>query len=579
MRWLSLLLVASLGCDDGATEEADAGPATAGPRLEAARLHVNRGFESLGFHVAGRAGTAGVVAILATFFDDADAPLGEPVRIPFDRLALDAGRFDGRASFQAFGVELVARAEVRVVDAEEGESAAIEAVPEAPGAAAAGDCDALRAVDECPPDALCTRRGCEASVAECPADWAVGRLSPGAVGVRDDTSGAPPLAAGTCGGGSSSHVYAFTARRAGEHLFELESDGHPDTLLFVRSACAASDVAAELGCNDDRTEGDLFHSAVVAPLEAGETVYVFVDGYSEEEATGGGYLLSGRHVTAPVIDGGAGFVNAPDRAIGVAVEGVDADRDVEVGWLSFLDSEGRDVEIAGPVDVAFTDIAWSEDRFAGRLAVEFLASFEGFEAISEVLVSVSDAAGLESDGVFFSLDPAPGLESGAGCDVVAGFGRCPADEGCANTGAADDAPRCQPPVEACPADWAVTDLHTLPDWRASGDTTGARNHGDLASCGGGGPNAVFRFVAPAPGAYVFTLDATGEADPVLFARTHCAFSQGAYELACNDDRGEGTLQSKIELDMAADAGVFLFIDGYAGASIGAFSLTGRAVER
>ncbi len=90
---------------------------------------------------------------------------------------------------------------------------------------------------------------------------------------------------------------------------------------------------------------------------------------------------------------------------------------------------------------------------------------------------------------------------------------------------------------------------------------------------------VFRFVAPETGGYVFSVDAADEADTVLYARSLCGFSQSEYELACNDDRDEGTLHSAVELDLEASDAVYLFVDGYASQSVGVFTLMARALER
>lgn len=589
-RALPFLLVCALACDDEASgtappDAAQDAATTPMLRLEAATLHVNTAYESLGFRVSGEVGAADVVALHVVLTGETGEviPLtddeGGGFRLPFDRVSQRDGRFSGRAGFQAFGVEVVAGARILVVDADQARSEAVEVTAEPPGAPPDGDCDPIRAVDACPAGQLCTRRGCEPDDPRCPDEWAARPLMAGGDGVRDDTSGATPLAVGSCGGGASSHVFEFTAPVAGAWLFDLVSDGHPDTLLFVRRSCAVPDVAAELGCNDDATDGDLLHSAVVGTLDAGETVYVFVDGYSVEGATGGGYRLTVRNVTAPVIDVGEGFVNPGGRAVGVRLEGADPDHDVEVGWMVFADAEGVAVGTDEPFDLAFTELDFDAGRFAGTLAVEFLEAFEGFDAITQVLVFVSDAAGLVSDPVVLQLEDAPALESGATCHVVAGFGSCPEAERCANLAAPDDAPVCQAPVAGCPDGWVVENLHAQPDWTATGDTTDGRNHGAFATCGGGGPNAVFRFVAPESGTYAFSVDAADEADTVLYARSLCGFSQGEYELACNDDRDEGTLHSAVELDLEASGTVFLFVDGYASQSVGVFTLVGRAVER
>ncbi len=178
-------------------------------RLETASLHVNVDYESLGLRVSGEVGAADVVALRVTLLDEAGEPIAitddedGAFRLPFDRLTQRNGRFSGRAGIQAFGVEVVAGARVRVVDAEQQESETVDAVAEPPGTPPEGDCDPIRAADACIEGQLCTRRGCEPAVAECPDEWAPRVVAAGDEGVRDDTSGAPPLSSGSCGGGFS----------------------------------------------------------------------------------------------------------------------------------------------------------------------------------------------------------------------------------------------------------------------------------------------------------------------------------------------------------------------------------------
>lgn len=584
-RALPWLLLLGWACDDGDSEPAgaDAGMDAGVARLltlEAARLHVNVPYESLAIRVEGVVGEAAPVALGVHLLtaDGEEIPLtddGGPAYMLLDRLSSDGGRYTASAGLQAYGVDLVGGARVFVVDADDQRSASVEVSVEPPDASPDGACDPIRALDECPAGELCTRRGCEAPDAVCPSEWGARELPEGDAGVRADTSGAPPLATGTCGGGSSSHVYRFTAPADGDYLFDLRSDGHPDTLLFIRRACAVPDVAAEVGCNDDASEGNLLHSSLVTAMNGGETVYVFVDGYSGEGATGGGYRLTARKVTAPEIEGGEAFLNERGRALGARIQGTDPDDDVEVGWMLFLDDADEPVFTDEPIPLAFTSVAQTDGRFEGELAVEFLAAFDGFDRLAAVMVWVTDEAALWSEPVVLDLAPAPDLGSGAACDVVGGFGSCPGDERCANLGAAGDAPRCQPPSEPCPPTWAVTDLHAQPEFTAAGDTRDARNHGDLASCSGGGPNAPFRFVTPEAGVWRFSVTAADDADTVLYARTHCGFSQVEYELACNDDRDEGTLHSALELDLDRDQTLYLFVGGYEAVSVGAFELSAQ----
>jgi hypothetical protein len=67
-------------------------------------------------------------------------------------------------------------------------------------------------------------------------------------------------------------------------------------VLYARSACsysAAFQPTLEVDCNDDETEMSLL-SALVLTLEAGQTVYIFVDGYRAPTGEGwrGDYTLN-----------------------------------------------------------------------------------------------------------------------------------------------------------------------------------------------------------------------------------------------------------------------------------------------
>lgn len=94
--------------------------------------------------------------------------------------------------------------------------------------------------------------------------------------VRGTTPSAASAHAGTCGGSSSpEHAYAFSANANG--MVCIDSTGSSfDTILHVREN-ACWDMNAEVACNDDAA-GSL-QSQVTVPIRAGQTYYVFVDGY------------------------------------------------------------------------------------------------------------------------------------------------------------------------------------------------------------------------------------------------------------------------------------------------------------
>ena len=119
---------------------------------------------------------------------------------------------------------------------------------------------------------------------------------------------------------------------------------------------------------------------------------------------------------------------------------------------------------------------------------------------------------------------------------------------------------------ACPG-FVLPNLRTA---GANGDTTAAPNALGGATCGGGGDKAsdvAFAYKAPATGFY--TIDTIGSAfDTVLSVR---ADSCSGPELACNDDVGDGSLQSQVGVSLTAGQSVVIVVDGF-GTQSGRFDL-------
>ena len=91
-----------------------------------------------------------------------------------------------------------------------------------------------------------------------------------------------------------------------------------------------------------------------------------------------------------------------------------------------------------------------------------------------------------------------------------------------------------------------------------GVTEGENRAGGSCAQGGRGPEASFAFTAPAAGIYRFSTDGS-VFDTVLYVRRDCA--DGATELGCNDDGGEGT-RSQLDVQLARGQTVTAFVDGY-----------------
>ena len=86
---------------------------------------------------------------------------------------------------------------------------------------------------------------------------------------RDDSAGAA-----SCGGVGADRVLRFTAPTAGTWRAAVEAtiEGY-EPVIHARSACA--DPSTELACRDDVAGSDV--TRVHLPLEAGETVFLFID--------------------------------------------------------------------------------------------------------------------------------------------------------------------------------------------------------------------------------------------------------------------------------------------------------------
>jgi hypothetical protein len=82
--------------------------------------------------------------------------------------------------------------------------------------------------------------------------------------------------------GAGDVTFEFTAPANGNYTFDTFGSAY-DTALYVLDSCGG----LELGCNDDA--GGTVQSRVQAPLTAGQTVIIVVDGYG---AATGDFVLN-----------------------------------------------------------------------------------------------------------------------------------------------------------------------------------------------------------------------------------------------------------------------------------------------
>jgi hypothetical protein len=141
---------------------------------------------------------------------------------------------------------------------------------------------------------------------------------------------------------------------------------------------------------------------------------------------------------------------------------------------------------------------------------------------------------------------------------------------------------CAPTPAASPTPNPACQTLELPSNLLVDDTRNTgRNLSGGASCGGGGndaPDFAFGYKAPQAGFYSF--DTLGsQFDTILYVRESSAdMSCGGRELACNDDRDAGTLQSQLGLSLARGQRVVIVVDGFGDEPGGEFTLTVRFVS-
>ena len=297
-------------------------PPIEAPIIRRVRAYINRQDGGLGLEIIGRDEDNNVLGFkLEYFYDDGTAlQLGEqpgPIAVQFNNLRQGNGDYIGLWSVPFLlenraEIERLARVQVSIIDETEYESPVsdIELLP-TPTSAEGEECDVKRGMSRCDEGQLCkTRAGgrteCAPAVAECPDHYNAIDLNAAGGRYEGDTTEKPTLGVGFCGGGTGSEVFSFTADTSGEYAFTStptsaseEAPTGPDTLMWIRSHCEFSDWVAELGCNDDINvaAGDLA-SRITLNLEAGQTVYIFIDGYADIESGMPGW--SGQYILEAV---------------------------------------------------------------------------------------------------------------------------------------------------------------------------------------------------------------------------------------------------------------------------------------
>jgi hypothetical protein len=320
--------------------------------------------------------------------------------------------------------------------------------------------------------------------------------------------------------------------------------------------------------------------------------------------------------TAPTVATAVATYNAETNAFSVRVTGTDPENDAVGIRFRTYDAEGaevflgdapgevgsgfaRSVGVDGNIDSATVFfgffqglcLAPAQQQFqdctnGGRseetCEMEANASLEMCNrekaaSIARFDLVVVDASNKTSENIEALVEATATVEVGGLCDPLEGLGICPENTSCADLVGSSSYMTCAEPVTACPESWAPVDLNANEmngRFVHRGDSADAENHGGNGTCGGGGPNIVHRFVAPAAGRWQATISGIGaQDDTLLFARSHCGFVAEEFELACNDDIGQGNLASSVTVELEEGAEAFFFVDGFRGSFAGAYILT------
>ena len=288
------------------------------PIIRRVRAYINRQDGGLGLQIDGRDEDNNVKGFTLEYFFDDGEPLvvvegGGPIQLEFSELRQGNGDFVGLWTIPFLldaNVDLLRLAEAKLTVFDEDENISPEttiALLDTPTMPDGEECDLNRGLSRCGEDSLCEtaaggRTSCGPAVVECPEYYNVVDLNTEGGTYEGDTTGQATYGLGTCGGGSASQVFSFTADAAGSYTFLAEPTGvapgfmgTPDTLMWIRSHCRFSDWVAELACNDDvNTAAQDLRSLINLELEADQTVFVFIDGYSRNGEIGwtGPFVIS-----------------------------------------------------------------------------------------------------------------------------------------------------------------------------------------------------------------------------------------------------------------------------------------------
>jgi hypothetical protein len=384
--------------------------------------------------------------------------------------------------------------------------------------------------------------------------------------------------------------------------------------------------------DDFGLESNLIDQPVEAPSvmlnrgDACEPAQVFGLCPAADACDGEGEDFTCVEATAPTITAASVFVNpaAPFivdigggpwqvGAIGLRIEGTDPENNPAFVNVLFFDAEGNELSVIGDgegsVGLAVFSAengTWRADTvvtFAGACAEAAVAVFnecvDGGGAEEQcladteaslrtcnnaLLARVASARLVPGDatnktGAAFEVAmvaPTPNAMEGGACGIAETLGICADGQYCYGP---NGNANCGLPQIACAEGLPVTNLNDSMSaagvWTFDGDSSEAANLVGAGSCGGGGPQALHSFTAPAAGTYVAEITAApAGSDTLIFVRTHCGLADAEFELACNDDIDTQAMNllSSVTFEAEANQVVTVVVDGYQGSFAGTYTV-------
>jgi hypothetical protein len=327
-------------------------------------------------------------------------------------------------------------------------------------------------------------------------------------------------------GGSADHVIAFTALVVGSYVFDTVGSTY-DTALVVFGSC---DPGSELACNDD-SDGTL-QSQVVVNLVAGQTVFVVVDGFATNT---GDWVLN---ITPP----------SPSQACEEQDVFAALGNPVATGNTNNSDEDvAQSCGAGGGPDRMIRFVAPASTTFT----IDTFGS--GYDTVLAAYGDCQDGSELAcNDDAGGTLQSALNLPLSIGDEVLIAVSGYSGATGPWQL-------NINPPAE--PACIEEDLLATLGNLAASGNTSSSDEDVAQSCGGGGGPDRMIRFIAPATATFTFDTFGSGH-DTVLAAYDACG---AGTEFACNDDAG-GTLQSQLTLPLVEAQQVVIAVSGFAGST-------------